>query len=159
MVSKILDATAFYAGLPFRSQDTFYVTNLVYNEIQHIKKNHDAIQILIDTKRLVIQEPNHTYVEKVKEYAKKTGDLNNLSIEDISSISLSLELGEELVTDDFAASNVAKNLGIKVIPLMTKGIKTVGKWIHYCSSCGISSKKSICIQCGNRLSMKLITEN
>ena len=138
MVSKILDATAFYAGLPFRSQDTFYVTNLVYNEIQHIKKNHDAIQILIDTKRLVIQEPNHTYVEKVKEYAKKTGDLNNLSIEDISSISLSLELGEELVTDDFAASNVAKNLGIKVIPLMTKGIKTVGKWIHYCSSCGIS---------------------
>ena len=71
MVSKILDATAFYAGLPFRSQDTFYVTNLVYNEIQHIKKNHDAIQILIDTKRLVIQEPNHTYVEKVKEYAKK----------------------------------------------------------------------------------------
>lgn len=159
MVSKILDATAFYAGLPFRSQDTFYVTNLVYNEIQHIKKNHDAIQILIDTKRLVIQEPNHTYVEKVKEYAKKTGDLNNLSIEDISSISLSLELGEELVTDDFAASNVAKNLGIKVIPLMTKGIKTVGKWIHYCSSCGISSKKSICIQCGNRLSRKLITEN
>ena len=31
------------------------------------------------------------------------------------------------MTDDFAASNVAKNLGIKVIPLMTKGIKTVGK--------------------------------
>ena len=110
MVSKILDATAFYAGLPFRSQDTFYVTNLVYNEIQHIKKNHNAIQLLIDTKRLLIQDPNHTYVEKVKECAKKTGDLNNLSIEDISSISLSLELGEELVTDDFAASNVAKNL-------------------------------------------------
>ena len=58
-----------------------------------------------------------------------------------------------------AIAKKLKNLGIKVIPLMTKGIKTVGKWIHYCSSCGISSKKSICIQCGNRLSRKLITEN
>ena len=42
---------------------------------------------------------------------------------------------------------------------MTKGIKTIGKWIHYCPSCGISSKKSICPNCGNKLRKKLVTKN
>ena len=159
MVFRVLDATAFYAGLPFRSHDRYHITDMVYNEIQHIKKNHDAIQILIDTKRLLIQQPSHIHVKKAKNFAEKTGDLTSLSDEDISSIALSLELGAELLTDDFAVSNVAKNLGIQVIPVMTKGIKTVGMWIHYCSSCGISSKKLTCTNCGNKLTKKLIKEN
>lgn len=159
MVFRVLDATAFYAGLPFRSHDRYHITDIVYNEIQHIKKNHDAIQILIDTKRLLIQQPNHIHVKKAKDTAEKTGDLTSLSNEDISSIALSLELEAELLTDDFAVSNVARNLGIEVIPIMTKGIKTVGRWIHYCSACGISSKKLTCANCGNKLTKKLITEN
>ena len=159
MVFRVLDATAFYAGLPFRSHDRYHITDMVYNEIQHIKKNHDAIQILIDTKRLLIQQPSHIHVKKAKNFAEKTGDLTSLSDEDISYIALSLELGSELLTDDFAVSNVAKNLGIQVIPVMTKGIKTVGRWIHYCSSCGISSKKLTCTNCGNKITKKLITEN
>ena len=39
---RILDASAFYAGVPFRSSEDCYTTSLVYDEIQHIKKNHDA---------------------------------------------------------------------------------------------------------------------
>ena len=108
---------------------------------------------------MLIQQPSHIHVKKAKNFAEKTGDLTSLSDEDISSIALSLELGAELLTDDFAVSNVAKNLGIQVIPVMTKGIKTVGRWIHYCSSCGISSKKLTCTNCGNKLTKKLITEN
>ena len=38
-----------------------------------------------------------------------------LSDEDVSTIALSLQLKAELVTDDFALSNVAKNLNIKVL--------------------------------------------
>ena len=159
MVFRVLDATAFYAGIPFSSQDSYYVTMSVYEEIKHIKKNHDALEILLGSRRLIIQEPNNEYEKKVRDVAKKTGDLNSLSNEDISSIALSLELDTELISDDYAVSNVAKQTGIIIKPLMTKGIETIGKWIHYCSPCGISSDKSICPNCGNKLRKKLIKKN
>ena len=156
---KILDATAFYAGIPFSSQDSYYVTSLVYDEIKHIKKNHGALEILLNSNRLIVKEPTDEFSKKVSAIAKKTGDLNNLSEEDISSIALSLELDSELISDDFGVANVAKQIGIIIRPTMTKGIKTIGKWIHYCPSCGISSKKSICPNCGNKLRKKLVTKN
>ena len=156
---KVLDATAFYAGIPFSSQDRYYVTSLVYDEIKHIKKNHGALEILLDSKRLIIQEPNHEFLRTVRNSAKETGDLHSLSDGDISSIALSLELDTELISDDYAVSNVAKQTGKIIKPLMTKGIETIGKWIHYCSPCGISSDKSICPNCGNKLRKKLIKKN
>ena len=155
----MLDATAFYAGIPFNSQDKFYVATDVYDEIKHIKKTNGALDLLLNSKRLIIQEPNHKYSKKVIHTAKKTGDLNSLSNEDVSSIALSLELGTELISDDFAVSNVAKQLGIEVKPIMTEGIKIIGKWIRYCSSCGISSNDSICPNCGNKLRRKLVSKN
>ena len=93
MVFRVLDATAFYAGLPFRSHDRYHITDMVYNEIQHIKKNHDAIQILIDTKRLLIQQPSHIHVKKAKNFAEKTGDLTSLSSEDIFHFNVDLKAG------------------------------------------------------------------
>ena len=155
----MLDATAFYAGIPFRSQDSYYVTTSVYEEIKHIKKNHGALEVLLNSKRLIIREPDDKFLKKIRNIAKKTGDLDSLSDEDISSIALSLELNTALISDDFAVSNVAKQVGLVIIPIMTKGIKIVGKWIHYCSSCGISSKEVTCPNCGNKLRKKLVTKN
>ena len=115
MVFRVLDATAFYAGIPFSSQDSYYVTTMVYDEIKHIKKNHSALEILLDSKRLVIHDPDINFEEKVRYTAKETGDLKSLSNEDISSISLSLEFNTALISDDFAISNVAKQLGIETV--------------------------------------------
>ena len=122
MAFRVLDSSAFYAGIPFSSNEPSYITSLVYNEIEHIKKDHDAVQILIETKRLMISDPEHQFIITTNNAAKKSGDFPNLSDEDISTIALSLQLKAELVTDDFAISNVAKNLSIKVIPVMTSGI-------------------------------------
>ena len=127
MVFKILDASAFYAGIPFGSSDRYYTTTLVLDEIQHIKKNYNALETLIQTKRLFIREPELNFVEKVRQKAQESGDIQELSKEDISILSLSLELKGELITDDFAVSNLAKNFKIKVSPIMTSGIKNVGK--------------------------------
>ena len=152
---RVLDSSAFYAGIPFSSNEPSYITPLVYNEIEHIKKDHDAIQILIETKRLTINEPEVQFVIAANNAAKKSGDFSNLSDEDISTIALSLQLNTELVTDDFAVSNVAKNLNIKVIPVMTTGIKKVGTWKYYCPGCGINfSKVTECPKCGNKLKRK-----
>ena len=86
---------------------------------------------------------------------KKSGDFPNLSDEDISSIALRLQLKGEHVTDDFAISNVAKNLNINVIPVMTNGIKNVVNWVYYCPGCKTNfSKVTECPRCGNRLKRK-----
>ena len=155
MAFRVLDSSAFYAGIPFSSNEPSYITPLVYNEIDHIKKDHDAIHILIETKRLTVNEPEDKFVTAASDAAKKSGDFSNLSNEDISTIALSLQLNAELVTDDFALSNVAKNLNIKVIPVMTAGIKNVVTWIYYCPGCRVNfSKVTECPRCGNKLKRK-----
>ena len=155
MAFRVLDSSAFYAGIPFSSNEPSYITSIIYNEIEHIKKDHAAVQILIETKRLMICDPEYRFIITVNDAAKKSGDFPNLSHEDISAIALSLQLKAELVTDDFTISNVAKNLNIKVIPVMTSGIKNVVIWKYYCPGCKTNfSKVTECPRCGNRLKRK-----
>jgi len=159
LVSRILDASAFYVGIPFRSQIECYTTPQVYDEIKHIKKNHDALGILIETKRLKIIDPETKYKDLVVKMAKATGDFRNLSKEDISSISLCLQLNGEILTDDFAISNVSESLGLKTIPLMTEGIKDKGNWVYYCPGCHKNfSESTECPICGNFLRKKLLKD-
>lgn len=155
----MLDASAFYAGIPFGSEIECYTTPLIYDEIKHIKKNHDALGILLETKRLQIIEPEKKYIDLVTKMAKVTGDFQKLSKEDMSSIALCLQLNGELITDDFAISNVTKNLGLTVQPLMTAGIKNVGNWVHYCPGCHKNFERSSeCPICGSPLRKKLLRD-
>ena len=154
---KILDASAFYAGVPFRSSDDCYTTSLVYDEIKHIKKNHDALGTLLETNRLKIKEPNVKSTESAVKASKSTGDFPQLSKQDISIIALCIEMNGEIISDDFAISNVAKNLDLKVSPIMTKGIEDVGKWIHYCPGCRTNYPTGKeCPVCGTPLKRKLL---
>ncbi len=156
---RILDASAFYAGVPFRSSNDYYTTSLVYDEIRHIKKNHGALEILLETNRLKIREADKESTEVAIKAAKDTGDFPQLSKQDISIIALCIEMNGEIVSDDFAISNVAKNLGLKISPIMTQGIKDVGKWIHYCPGCKTNhTNRKECPVCGTQLKRKLLKE-
>ena len=160
MVFRVLDATAFYAGIPFASNDSFMTTSIVYEEIQHIKTKQGALEMLQQTNRLQIRDPNKESINIVKNTADKTGDSTTISKQDISIIALALENKIELITDDFAVTNVAKQLKIQTLSLMTQGISTVGKWISYCSICGKEfSKEKECPICGNKLNRKLIKKS
>ena len=154
---RILDASAFYAGVPFRSSEDCYTTSLVYDEIQHIKKNHDALGTLLETNRLKIREPDEQSTQAAIQAAKETGDFPQLSKQDISIIALGMELKGQIITDDFAISNVVKNMGLDIAPIMTKGIKDVGKWIHYCPGCkAVYRNGKECSICGTGLKRKLL---
>ena len=154
---KILDASAFYAGVPFRSSDDCYTTSLVYDEIKHIKKNHDALGTLLETNRLKIREPSEDSTKSAIKASKETGDFPQLSKQDISIIALCIEMKGQIISDDFAISNVAKNLGLEIIPIMTKGIKDVGKWVHYCPGCRTNhTTGNECPMCGTPLKRKLL---
>ncbi len=151
MVFRILDATSFYAGIPFSSQDVCYTTPQVFEEVKYIKKNQDAIPALIESNRLKIVEPEQKFTQEVLRKAEETGDYQRLSKEDVSVIALCLQLGGELITDDFAVSNVAKHMRLKVLPIMTKGAEKK-EWFYFCAGCNASfSKVSVCPICGNRL--------
>ncbi len=154
---RILDASAFYAGVPFRSSEDCYTTSLVYDEIKHIKKNHDALGTLLETNRLKIREPDLESTKNAIKASKDTGDYPQLSKQDISIIALCIELKGQIISDDFAISNVAKNLGLKILPIMTRGIRDVGRWIHYCPGCKTSHKiGKECPMCGTPLKRKLL---
>ena len=154
---RILDASAFYAGVPFRSSEDCYTTSLVYDEIQHIKKNHDVLGTLLETNRLKIREPDTQSTQSAIKAAKETGDFPQLSKQDISIIALGIETKGQIITDDFAISNVCKNIGLNIAPIMTKGIKDVGKWIHYCPGCKASYQgRKECLICGTALKRKLL---
>jgi len=154
---RILDASAFYAGVPFRSSNDYYTTSLVYDEIKHIKKNHDALGILLEANKLKIRDSDKESTEAAIKAAKDTGDFPQLSKQDISIIALCIEMNGEIISDDFAISNVAKNLSLKISPIMTQGIKDVGKWIHYCPGCRTNHiNKKECPMCGTPLKRKLL---
>jgi len=157
LVFRVLDATAFYAGMPFVSNDSFMTTSAVYEEIQHIKTKQGVLEMLQQTNRLQIRDPDKKFTSVVKNTADKTGDSTTLSKQDISIIALALENKIELITDDFAVTNVAKQLKIQTLSIMTQGISTIGKWISYCSMCGKEfSKEKECPICGSKLNRKLI---
>ena len=154
---RILDSSAFYAGVPFRSSDECYTTSLVYDEIKHIKKDQDALGTLLETNRLKIREPDKDSVNAAIKASKDTGDFQQLSKQDISIIALCIEMSGEIISDDFAISNVIRNLGLKISPIMTQGIKDVGKWVHYCPGCRTNhTKGKECPMCGTILKRKLL---
>lgn len=157
MDSKVLDASAFYAGIPFRSDDTWYTTPAVYDEVKHIRKNQGILEARVDTNRLQIREPGEEFVQKATEASKKTGDFQQLSSQDISILALGLELGGQVITDDFGISNVARHLKIQILPIMTSGIKDAGTWIQYCPGCRQNFKnKKRCPLCDTMLKRKLL---
>ena len=154
---RILDASAFYAGIPFRTSSDCYTTSLVYDEIKHIKKNQEVLETLLETNRLKIRDPDKESLESAIKASKNTGDYQQLSKQDVSIIGLCIDLSGEIITDDFAISNVAKNLGLKISPVMTEGIKDVGKWVHYCPGCRSNHKNGKeCPTCGTPLKKKLL---
>ena len=160
MVFRVLDATAFYVGIPFSSNDSFMTTSLVYKEIEHIKAKQGALDMLQQTNRLQVRDPEKENIKVVNDAAEKTGDKKTISEQDVSIIALSLENEIELITDDFAVTNVAKQLGVKTSSLMTKGINIVGKWISYCAVCGKEfSKERECPICGSKLNRKLVKKS
>jgi len=154
---SILDASAFYAGIPFRTSNDCYTTSLVYDEIKHIKKHQEVLETLLETNRLKIRDPDTDATNAAIKASKNTGDYQQLSRQDLSIIALGIDLKGNIITDDFAVSNVAKNLGLSISPIMTKGIKDVGKWIHYCPGCRSNYQNGKeCPMCGTPLKKKLL---
>tara|TARA_Y100000590_G_scaffold66244_1_gene71696 strand:+ start:794 stop:1300 length:507 start_codon:yes stop_codon:yes gene_type:complete len=158
----IIDSTAFYAGLPFRSLDCYYTTIQINEELQKIPFFSSRIETLIHSNRLQIIEPSSKAVEYILKNSLNIENKKSLSDADISILALAYDFLEEnhnviVLTDDYAIQNVAKKLDIFYKSLLYSGIKYSGKWINFCSACSSISESNdkTCINCGNPLKRKL----
>lgn len=152
----ILDASAFYAGVPFGSPDKYKTTPHVYDEISHIKRAQDVAGALIDMGRLSVVHPNDTHMVAARAAATASGDLPDLSGPDISILALASQTGLDIITDDYALSNTAHMMGIHTHPVMTRGPAVYGRWIYRCASCQrIRPPGRRCHVCGSSLSRRL----
>ncbi len=136
----VLDASAFYAGVPFAGRGSapgasYVTTPDVYDEVSHIKRSHGALDALIASGRLSLARPVPARMHEARSAAEATGDMPNLSEPDVSAIALCMQAGLGIVTDDYAVSNVMRSLNLDVTPVMTRGISAVVKWQYYCPGC------------------------
>ena len=90
-------------------------------------------------------------MEKVKEEARKSGDLGRLSPVDLTVIALGLDLDGMVYSDDYSIENVCTRLGIQYRPVGTGGIKKVEKWNYQCIGCKkwYKEKMDECPICGS----------
>ena len=149
----VLDASAFYTGVPFLSNSKFYTTNSVLKEVKHIKKSYGALEALIDADKLKVIEPEAPFLQQVISTAKKTGDFSRCSSADLSILALALHLKTTIISDDYAVGNIATLLKIPIKSVGNKGITEIRKWIAFCNTCGkaYGPNKTECALCGNRL--------
>lgn len=103
-----------------------------------------------------IQLPDPGTVERVQRAAEASGDHEALSETDIHLLAAALELGGVLVTDDYAAQNVAEKLEIGVEVIAREGIDEVRDWHFQCAGCGREFEESHdrCPVCGSDLARK-----
>jgi UPF0271 protein len=165
----VLDTSAFVGGFdPFTIGEEQYTTPKVETEIR------DSMSALrfstaLESGKLKIVMPSPEFLKKVKTSATTVGDAFYLSETDMEILALALELkaagnNPKIVTDDYSIQNVATQMGVEFVSLVTFGIRRLLKWVRYCPACHrkyqANSKLTSCIVCGTELKRKpLRTEN
>ncbi len=140
----VVDASAIIEGFIPPGDCEVIIPSSVEDEIKNKGMDFLVYRVL---------SPRECFVEKVREAARKTGDLDVLSKADIDVISLALQENATLISDDYAIQNVASVLGIHWEEIHQQGIKEVRKWRWRCESCGryFSKYYPQCPVCGGKL--------
>lgn len=160
----VLDTSAFIAGYdPFSSKRRNITVPKVKDEIKRKSILLLRFEMAIENGKIQLKNPLEKHKTKVKYIANKMGDLHLLSETDLDVLAIALELQidgfkPKIVTDDYSIQNVASQMKIEFIPLTTRGIRKIFKWIRYCPACYkeflSNYKVSSCSICGTKLKRK-----
>ncbi len=148
----VLDATAFYQGFPLRANCKCITTELIVEEVSHLKKNVCSINFLIEAQKISVMRPKDETVSYTRSVATRIGD-SKISPSDLSVVALAIDYGGTVVSDDNRVRNLATTLSISCLNLSDMGIRAVRKWTKYCRVCAKkhSYNENICSICGNQL--------
>ncbi len=146
-------------GIPYQSDYTlrYYITTEILNEIMHIKKEIDALNLLLSIGKVVVKEPPSKYMNLIINKMKTMGQFG-LSKPDCSIIALSYQLKIPLMSTDYSVINFANFLSIEtIVPGKNEFESKRSK--KYCSICKKYFKinNMYCNYCGNKLIFKKIS--
>ncbi len=147
MKVQVIDAAVFIQGFDVEGVTTPKVVEEVRDPESRL-----FLEGLISAGKVRVLSPSRESLEAVREAARKTGELNELSEADVEILALAYELGGVLFTDDYNLQNIAKTLGIEFRTLK-RGIKRVIRWNYVCIGCGKRFSEmppeGICPDCGS----------
>lgn len=149
---SVIDTSAIlHSNLDF-SKGRHLIPNSVLDEI-HDETARIAIHSAINAKKIKVKNPRKSFIKKVVEKAKETGDFEDISPADIEVIALAVENNLPIVTDDYAIQNVAKEFGVKFETVVQEGIRKGVSWKKVCEGCKREYEMSlrICRICGSIL--------
>lgn len=129
----VLDTSAILSRKLNLSEGNFIVPDSV---MQEIRLGKIARNLSWQEENIRVMKPVKSSVQKVKETASASGDLEVLSEPDIDVLAVALETGGVIVTDDFAIENVASQLGLKFSGADLTPISRIVKWQFRCTGCG-----------------------
>ncbi|MHA2430518.1 MAG: NOB1 family endonuclease [Promethearchaeota archaeon] len=144
----VFDSNIFFIGIDLNIfKENIYTTPKIIEEIEVDKyrnKNRNIlnkIRVAIESKKLIIKEPNIKFFKLVEEKSKITGDFKVLSKADKELIALTLQLSISqsydviLYTNDYSMENLCFELNLKFSPLYKKGIEKQIIFEVYCPHC------------------------
>ncbi|HEX9908682.1 MAG TPA: nucleic acid-binding protein [Thermoplasmata archaeon] len=134
MKGCVLDTSVLFYGKDFPEGFECVITPGVIRELNK-EGMSERLELLLATK-LRVSSPSERSMARVLKEAEKTGDSRRLSETDKELLALSLDLGYELITDDYSIQNLARVMGIVFRGMDQKGIQEVFEWQAKCRGCG-----------------------
>lgn len=142
----IMDTSAFFT-MDWIPEEDFLCPPGIVEELQRF----DDPRLALWDDRLRVSDCTRPSLEKVKEEAKRTGDLGRLSPVDLTVLALALDTGGTIMTDDYSIQNVARSMGMPYRAVGTSGITKKYKWNYKCIGCGkwFKERSDECPICGS----------
>ena len=141
-----------------KKNSTFVTTPEIIGEIRNRLSRFRA-ETLFLLEEMEERSPNEVELHEVEKAAEASGDLSELSRNDIGLIALALAISREggnttLVSTDFAVLNTATHLGLKILdPNKRFGQQII--WAMKCPACKFKSNRPMretdCPVCGTEL--------
>jgi UPF0271 protein len=148
MKGYVLDTSVLYYGKDLPQGFECVITPGVVRELD--REGMSARLELLMATRVRVSSPSDRSLRKVSVESEKTGDSRRLSEADKELLALALDLGYELITDDYSIQNLARAMGIPARGFDQKGITEVFEWQARCKGCGklFPADVRVCDVCG-----------
>lgn len=154
MKGFVLDTSVLYYGKDLPDGYELVISPGVVRELEREEMTH-RLELLLAT-RVRVSSPSRRSLSRVESEASRTGDSTRLSDTDKEILALAMELGYELLTDDYSIQNLASALGVPYRAFDQKGITRVIHWESKCTGCGkiLGHDVKECDVCGARTVMR-----
>jgi endoribonuclease Nob1 len=143
-------------GIPFQSDYSikYYISPDILNEITHIKKKIDGLNLLLSLEKVIVVEPSSDNINYITKKMKSLGQFG-LSKPDCSIIALGVQLKHPIISTDYTVINVAKFLLLDTIVPGKSNFEII-KTKKFCSMCKkyFEVQNMYCNYCGNKLIFK-----